>query len=109
MADKDIRLRSVIKALSWRVFATTATIIIVFAFTGRLILSLGVGVVEIITKLILYYFHERLWTFIPFGRKRHALSSLTLKEPIKEQDLELIKNKLRELGYIAEEKKNGCA
>jgi len=67
---KDARYRSIIKALSWRVFATVATILIVFAFTRRLVLSLGIGGVEVVVKLLLYYLHERLWLRIPLGKKR---------------------------------------
>ena len=64
---RDPHTRSVLKAVTWRILATTATILIVFAFTGKLALSAGVGVVEVIIKLILYYYHERVWIVI---RKR---------------------------------------
>ncbi len=66
---KDARSRSVIKALSWRAFATITTILIVFVFTRKLILSLEIGMIEVVTKLILYYFHERIWEKLPFGRR----------------------------------------
>ncbi len=69
---RDTRYRSIIKALSWRVFATVATILIVFAFTHRVVLSLGVGAVEVVVKLILYYFHERMWMRIPFWKKKQG-------------------------------------
>ena len=67
---KDARRRSIIKALSWRVFATVATILIVFAFTRKPVLSLGIGGVEVLIKLLLYYLHERFWLRIPFGKKK---------------------------------------
>ncbi len=66
---KDAHVRSIIKALSWRVFATIATILIVFLFTRKLILSLEVGAIEVVVKLILYYIHERAWLKVPFWRK----------------------------------------
>ena len=97
---KDRHWRSFMKASTWRVVATLATILIVFAFTRKPILSLEIGGVEIVIKLILYYLHERVWFSIPFGNRKHPLSSLPLKGPIKKEDLELIKDKLRELGYI---------
>ena len=100
---KDAHFRSIIKSLSWRVFATIATILIVFAFTRKPILSLGVGAAEIVVKLILYYFHERLWAIIRFGRKEHPLTDLPVSRPVKKEDLEVIKDKLRQLGYINEE------
>lgn len=65
---KDARWRSIFKALSWRVFATIATILLVYFFTGKLILSLEIGLLEVIIKLMLYYGHERLWNRIKFGK-----------------------------------------
>lgn len=100
---KESHSRSIIKALSWRLFATVATILIVFAFTRKLTLSLEIGIVEVVTKLILYYFHERIWAFISFGRRKHPLASLPIHGSIQEKDLELIKHKLKELGYISED------
>ncbi len=66
---KEPHYRSAMKALSWRIIATTATILIVFAFTGRLVISAGVGGVEVIVKIILYYLHERLWLCTSLRRK----------------------------------------
>jgi uncharacterized membrane protein len=97
---KEAHYRSVIKALSWRVFATVATITIVYLFTRRLILSLEVGLVEAIVKLIIYYFHERIWSFIDFGKKKHPLSSLEISDKLSEEDVKIIKEKLAQLGYL---------
>jgi len=65
---RETHKRSLIKAIVWRVLATTTTILIVFFFTGKLALSLGIGFVEIISKMILYYFHERTWNNIKWGK-----------------------------------------
>ena len=65
---KDPHTRSILKAISWRVLATAATMLIVFAFTAELALSTSVGAVEVVLKLILYYFHERIWLSIAIGR-----------------------------------------
>ena len=65
----DHHKRSVVKAISWRFFATFSTMIIVLIFTGKLLLAFGVGAVEFITKIILYYFHERFWEKIKWGRR----------------------------------------
>ncbi|UCC94923.1 MAG: DUF2061 domain-containing protein [Candidatus Omnitrophota bacterium] len=94
--------RSIVKALSWRACATLATMLIVFVFTRRVVISLGVGAVEVVVKLILYYFHERIWGVVAFGRKEHPLSHLPIKSEIKKEDMEKIKAKLKELGYIDE-------
>ncbi|MFP4487953.1 MAG: adenylyl-sulfate kinase [Bacteroidales bacterium] len=61
--------RSLIKTISWRFFATVTTTAIVYAFTGRLNIALAVGGIEVILKLILYYFHERTWNKISYGKK----------------------------------------
>jgi adenylylsulfate kinase len=100
---KDAHHRSILKALSWRVVATFATMSIVFAFTRKAVLSVGVGAVEVVIKLILYYFHERIWGILGIGRKEHPLSSLPVKKALEEEDMEVIKKKLKELGYIDED------
>ena len=97
---KEAHYRSIVKALSWRVLATLTTMLIVFAFTRKPILSIEIGAVEVIIKLLVYYFHERLWIVIPFGKKTHPLSELHVKEALKAEDIEELTNKLRELGYI---------
>ena len=61
--------RSVIKAISWRIWATITTMTIVFLFTGKLELAASVGVFDVISKLILYFIHERLWNKLRFGIK----------------------------------------
>ncbi len=62
-------MRSVVKALSWRVVATLTTTALVFAFTGRFDLAITVGVFEAVAKMALYFMHERLWNKLEFGRK----------------------------------------
>jgi len=105
---KDTHYRSILKALSWRFLATATTVLIVFAFTRKLVLSAGVGAVEVVTKLILYYFHERIWSFVGIGTKKHPLSSLPVERPLEQNDMQEVKNKLKDLGYISEDL-NGCA
>lgn len=100
---KDAHLRSIVKALSWRVLATLSTILIVYGFTHEFALSLGVGAVEVIVKLVLYYGHERLWLKIPLGSRLHPLSSLPVKRELEEEDMKKIKSKLKELGYLSDE------
>jgi uncharacterized membrane protein len=67
MGDKKVR--SIIKALTWRICATFITILLVFFITKELTLSLGVGILDLSYKLVFYYFHERIWNFIKWGRK----------------------------------------
>jgi len=61
-ADKP--LKSIMKSVSWRVVGTIDTMIISYFITGRVTVALSIGSVEVITKTVLYYFHERLWAHI---------------------------------------------
>jgi len=101
--DKEAHLRSILKAVSYRLLAAIATATIVFFFTRRIALSIGVGLVESVAKIICYYIHERVWSFIDFGTKKHPLSSLPVSKPLTEDDMDIIKNKLKDLGYIDED------
>ena len=101
--NRDARMRSILKAVSYRLFAAIVTATIVFVFTRKIILSLGVGAVEAVAKIICYYMHERLWSFIKFGQKKHPLSSLPVERDLGGKDMEVIKKKLKELGYISED------
>ncbi len=62
------RRRHLAKAVTWRVVATTATVIIVGFSTGDWRVGIGVGGIELPTKMLLYYLHERFWyKFIGLG------------------------------------------
>jgi len=60
--------RSVVKTISWRTLGTLDTIIISYFVTGNLVMAASIGSIEVITKMILYYFHERAWNKINIGR-----------------------------------------
>lgn len=66
MSERSIR--SIVKAFTWRFLATLTTMVLVFVFTGRYELALGVGALEITSKLILYYLHERAWDRVSWKR-----------------------------------------
>ena len=74
----------------------------VLAFTRELVLSVGVGAIEATTKLILYYLHERMWSFIGIGTKVHPLSALPVARSLEEKDMAVIENQLKDLGYISD-------
>ncbi|OIP54170.1 MAG: adenylyl-sulfate kinase [Helicobacteraceae bacterium CG2_30_36_10] len=67
---KDTNKRSIAKGISWRVFATTTTVIIIYVFFGRLDLALAAGIIETFAKVALYWAHERAWVKVRWGRKR---------------------------------------
>lgn len=66
MHEKPIR--TVIKTISWRALGTLDTIVISYLITGSLTMAASIGSIELVTKMLLYYFHERAWNKIPLGR-----------------------------------------
>jgi uncharacterized membrane protein len=69
--EKDSPQRSISKAISWRILASLTTFIIFYFTAGQKIaievITAAVGV-EVISKMIIYYLHERLWTNIVWGK-----------------------------------------
>ena len=66
---KESHLRSILKTISWRFWATLTTVSLVLVFVGRLDLALKVGGFEVVLKLLIYFLHERAWDKIKFGKK----------------------------------------
>lgn len=66
MSDKSYR--SIVKTMSWRTIGTIDTILISYLITGKPGLAFSIGGIEVFTKMALYYFHERTWNRINFGR-----------------------------------------
>jgi uncharacterized membrane protein len=62
--------RSLVKAISWRVTGTLDTMVVSYIITGSLTMAASIGLIEVVTKMILYYGHERLWTRLKFGIKK---------------------------------------
>ncbi len=67
---KETNKRSIVKGISWRVVATTTTVIIVYLFFGRLDLAIAAGMIETVLKVGLYWAHERAWFKVQWGRKK---------------------------------------
>ncbi|WP_434637376.1 adenylyl-sulfate kinase [Sulfurimonas sp. NW7] len=67
---KETNKRSIVKGISWRIVATTTTVIIVYVFFGRLDLAIATGIIESVLKVGLYWAHERAWFKINWGRKK---------------------------------------
>ena len=64
------KTRHILKSITWRLVGTIDTIILSWFITGNLEIGLKIGGVEVITKMILYYYHERIWfKYIKLGRK----------------------------------------
>ena len=70
---KESHLRSILKGISWRIVATLDTICIVLIITClsdncSIDQAIKIGLIEFIVKLIVYYFHERVWQNINYNK-----------------------------------------
>ena len=65
---KENKSRSIGKSISWRVLASCDTILISYLITGSIAIAATIGSIEVMTKMVLYYFHERAWNKFTFGR-----------------------------------------
>jgi len=62
--------RHIAKTVSWRVIGTLDTMILSGIITGSWITGLTIGAVEVVTKMLLYFLHERAWyKYSKFGLK----------------------------------------
>ena len=65
----DNKYKSFAKTISWRIIGTMDTIVIAYFITGNLIMATSIGSIEVVTKMILYYGHERIWEQICLNKK----------------------------------------
>nr|WP_319571503.1 DUF2061 domain-containing protein [uncultured Draconibacterium sp.] len=64
--------RSIVKTISWRTIGTIDTILISWFVVGDINFAVTIGGVELFTKMTLYFFHERAWNKISFGRVKYT-------------------------------------
>ena len=84
MKDQSYK-RHLAKTITWRLVGTLDTILLSWIISGDAIIGLKIGFVEVITKMVLYYFHERAWFRINLSRdgivleskKRHLAKTFT--------------------------------
>ena len=67
-AISENTMRSVVKTISWRVIGTIDTVVISWIVTGTLALAFSIGLIELVTKMVLYFGHERVWNNINWGK-----------------------------------------
>ena len=68
----DNHARSVAKAISWRTTGTIDTFVISWVITGHVGLASGIAATEVMTKIVLFYLHERAWNLVRWGRATGA-------------------------------------
>ncbi len=64
----ETKRRSFAKAMSWRVLATFITMGVAYSLTSELAFAAKIGVIDTVVKLAIYFFHERIWTRIGYGK-----------------------------------------
>lgn len=77
--------RHILKAITWRIVGTLDTMLLAWIISGNPLTGLKIGVAEVLTKMLLYYLHERVWFKINISkegilresRKRHLAKTIT--------------------------------
>ncbi len=60
--------RHLFKTITWRIIGTLDTMILSGFITGSWKIGLTIGIIEVFTKMILYFLHERFWyKYVRFG------------------------------------------
>ncbi|MGB7842397.1 MAG: DUF2061 domain-containing protein [Salinimicrobium sp.] len=84
MVDKSQK-RHIAKTVTWRIVGTVDTILLAWLISGNPFTGLKIGFAEVVTKMLLYYFHERIWFKTDFqeesrkwnSRKRHIAKTIS--------------------------------
>lgn len=71
--------RHILKTITWRAIGSLDTLLLSWFISGDLSIGIQIGITEVITKMILYYVHERLWfkSKIESANNRHVLKTFT--------------------------------
>lgn len=60
--------RQIVKAITFRIIGTIDTVLVSWFITGSFEIGAILGGIEIFTKIVLYFFHERIWDkYIKYG------------------------------------------
>jgi uncharacterized membrane protein len=83
---RESHSRSFTKAISWRVLGSIDTFLLSLLFTSDVKAAGAIAGSEVLTKMVLYYLHERAWSNFSWGMKARNAEAPTL--PIEEEALE---------------------
>ena len=64
----DLKKRTLVKTITWRITASLTTFLIAWMLTGDLLIGVSIGSIEVIAKIFLYYYHERIWNNINWAK-----------------------------------------
>lgn len=96
----DTPARSWVKSITWRIFGIVLLGLISYVITRDWKEMAVITAVFHGIRVVLYYVHERVWERIQWGRVKHPLAVLPVDRELTPEDLEIVKDKLRSLGYI---------
>ena len=69
VGGREAHSRSMAKAISWRILGSLDTFLLSWLFTSSIKAAGAIALTEVLTKMALYYFHERAWSGIGWGMK----------------------------------------
>ena len=96
----DTRKRSWAKSLTWRLFGIALLGLISFLITRDWKQMTVITAVFHGIRLVLYYYHERIWERVSWGKVKHPLAELPVNKSLTPEDLDIVRKKLQALGYI---------
>jgi uncharacterized membrane protein len=94
--------RSILKAITWRMIGTMVLATVSYFITGSIKHMTLITIVFECIQLINYYWHERLWMRIKWGKILHPLQELPVKKTIAPEHMEILRTQLRDWGYLNE-------
>jgi uncharacterized membrane protein len=96
----ETRKRSMMKSITWRIVGVVLLSGITWLVTRDWKDSTIITVVFHSIRMVMYYFHERIWLRVNWGRVRHPLDEINMKAKPRPEDMEELRAKLRAMGYI---------
>ena len=64
----ELKKRTLVKTMNWRVTASLTIFLIAWILTGDLLIGVSIGSIETLAKIFLYYYHERIWNNINWAK-----------------------------------------
>jgi uncharacterized membrane protein len=84
--DGDSKKRHIAKTITWRAVGTLDTMLLAWWISGNPFTGLKIGLIEVLTKMILYYFHERAWYKYDFGLQERRDKALKKEKELQYTD-----------------------
>jgi len=96
----DTKKRSWTKSIVWRLIGILLLGLIAYLITSDLTEMTLITILFHTIRLVLYYYHERAWERIPWGRVKHPLAAIPVKQQLTPEDMKIVQEHLRQLGYV---------